>query len=123
MMRVLLALGLALLLANTAWSRSRYLSEFNSQYGTVGTKLDDCATCHITTNNRNLYGADLERALRANGSDAAVSLQSIEQDDADGDGAINILEITARTWPGDPNDVPSLPVEPETWTRVKALYR
>jgi len=120
---MLLALGLALLLANTAWSRSGYLNEFNSRYGTVNTKLDDCNTCHVTTRNRNPYGADLERALNSNGFDTAVSLESIEPDDADGDGASNILEIVAGTYPGDPGDIPSLPVEGETWTRVKALYR
>lgn len=123
MKRVLLVLALALLLANTAWSRSAYLSDFNARYGTPNTKLDDCATCHVTKSNRNPYGADLERALKTHGFDTTVSLESIESDDADGDGASNILEITARTWPGDSSDVPSLPVEGETWTRVKALYR
>lgn len=123
MKRTLLVFGFALLLASTSWSKSSYLTDFNSQYGTGGTKLDACVTCHITNRNRNVYGDELERALNANSFDTAVSLQSIEPDDADGDGASNILEIVAGTFPGDSGDVPALPVEGETWTRVKALYR
>jgi hypothetical protein len=125
MKRLLLVLALVAFLAGTAWSKSPYLSAFNSRYGTARTKLDDCATCHDTSNmpNRNVYGRAFGRARSANGSNSDAGLQAIEPDDTDGDGATNILEITALTWPGDPGDVPSLPVQGETWTHIKALYR
>jgi hypothetical protein len=123
MKRTLPLFGLALLFASVSWSKSSYLTEFNSQYGTTGTKLDACVTCHVTTKNLNAYGGELERAMNANNSDTAASLQSIEPDDADGDGASNINEIVAGTFPGDASDFPALPVEGESWTRVKGLYR
>ena len=82
-------------------ARPAYMDAFNQQYDTEGTKLDSCATCHISPNgggSRNPYGM----AYAANGRDFA----SIEALDSDGDGFTNLEEINALTFPGDPADYP-----------------
>jgi len=79
-----------------------YLTTFNSQYGTAGTKLDSCILCHGAGGPpNNPFGA----SYAANGHDFAA----IEQLDSDGDGYTNLEEITAGTFPGDANDSPNAP--------------
>ena len=82
-----------------AYARSDFLEKFNDKYGTRGTALDTCTTCHSTVPNLNPYGED----FRDNGSD----FDAIEQKDSDGDGFSNIDEINARSLPGDSENVPS----------------
>jgi len=82
-----------------ACARSDFLEKFNDKYGTRGTALDTCSTCHSTMPNLNPYGED----FRDNGSD----FDAIEQKDSDNDGFSNIDEIYARSLPGDSEDVPS----------------
>ena len=93
------------------------LDAFNARYGTDGTKLDDCATCHNDDFTRNDYGADIE----AQGGAIDAALVAVESLDSDGDTYSNIDEITARTWPGDATDFPGggptpTPVPPVTLT-------
>ena len=83
----------------TAWGRSDFLERFNDTYGTRGSALDTCTTCHSTVPGFNPYGED----FRDNGSD----FDAIEQKDSDGDGFSNIDEINARSLPGDSENVPS----------------
>ncbi len=67
----------------------------------VGTKLDDCITCHTNidvSSARNSFGA----AFRSAGHNFAA----IEGLDSDGDGYTNLAEITALTFPGDATDHP-----------------
>lgn len=123
MKKPLVLILIALTLASTAWARNRYLSTFNSQYGTAGTRLDDCAVCHSQGNNRNAFGADFEQAMKASGATVTSALLSIEPLDSDGDGVPNNLEIAAGTFPGDSSDFPSVAVESENWTSVKSKYR
>ena len=79
---------------------SGYLSTFNSTYGTSGTALDTCSLCHVTVPSpRNAFGSDFAN----NGH----SFSTIANLDSDGDGATNIVEITARTFPGDPGSKPA----------------
>ncbi len=87
---------------------SSYLSAFNSTYGTSGTALDTCSLCHIAIPSRNAYGSD----FAANGH----SFAAIESLDSDGDGSNNITEISARTFPGDPNSKPTPPPPPADTT-------
>jgi len=82
-----------------AYARSDFMEKFNDTYGTRGTPLDTCITCHSNIPNLNPYGED----FRDNGSDFAA----IEQMDSDNDGFSNVTEINARSLPGDPGDVPS----------------
>ena len=89
-------------LVSPAQSKPEYLSEFNKKYGTQGTKLDSCQTCHTTTQDAqhlNPYGTDFGKSKH--------DLGAIEPLDSDGDGFSNIDEIKAGTFPGDPKDNPT----------------
>ncbi len=103
---IVLAAVAGTLWQSTTQAKSSYLSTFNSLYGTAGTKLDSCNTCHITSAIRNPYGVDMEDEL-ALGKTPSQALQAIEPLDSDGDGYSNITEINARTWPGDASDFPA----------------
>ncbi len=95
----------ALGFAGVAQARSAYLSTFDSKYGTSGTKLDTCDTCHVPGGKtRNPFGLTVE----GNGAttDINAALTASEPVDSDGDGFKNIDEIHALTFPGDPNDKP-----------------
>lgn len=84
-----------------ASARPAYLEAFNEQYGTDGTKLDSCNTCHINVNGggaRNPYGL----AYAENDRD----FEAIEALDSDGDGFTNLEEIRSLTFPGNPEDSP-----------------
>jgi hypothetical protein len=65
------------------------------------TVLDSCALCHVSETNYGLdaYGRDYE--------DARGAFAAIENDDSDGDGFDNITEITALTFPGKADSVPT----------------
>lgn len=93
------------------------LDTFNSVYGTKGTKLDTCSTCHTSGRLLNSYGNDAKRKfsiMKASDSQTeeaqivafVEALKAIEPIDSDGDGFSNSEEITARTFPGDPSDHP-----------------
>ncbi len=92
---------------------------FNREYGTEDTVLDTCITCHISNDSSefNPYGEDL-----SNASGTLVErLKIIENEDSDGDGVINITEITTdRTFPGDPT---SVPIALTAWGDIKVLFR
>ncbi len=104
---VLLASGIAtmflalLMLAgtDTAAAKSSFLGDFNVRYGTAGSVLDSCSTCHSAVPSLNSYGS----AWKNNGKSFAV----IESLDSDSDGFTNLQEIQALTWPGDPASFPS----------------
>lgn len=86
-----------------AESTPEYSSQFNAKYKTRGTKLEGCTTCHTSPSpskeNINPYATDFAAANHDFGA--------IETKDSDGDGATNIDEINAKTFPGDPSDKPS----------------
>ena len=94
------AVGFAL--SPPAQSTPDHSNKFNAKYDTYGSKLDSCMTCHSSSapakDNLNPYGTD----FAANNHDFAA----IEPKDSDGDGATNIAEINAKSFPGDPNDKP-----------------
>jgi len=123
MKKLLVTILLVLVLATVAWARPGYLSAFNTQYGTTGTKLDGCSTCHLPSFARNMYGADFEKALNVSGATESTALLAVESLDSDGDGVSNAIEISAGTFPGDPSDFPAVAVESETWSKVKTKYR
>ncbi len=104
-------------LVSPAQSKPEYLSEFNKKYGTQGSKLDSCQTCHTTTQDAqhlNSYGTDFGKSKHDFGA--------IEQLDSDGDGFKNIDEIKAGTFPGDPTDNPTTTTKPKpTTTTTKPL--
>jgi hypothetical protein len=95
------ALALVLLSQGSALARSSLLDIFTTKYGTAGTVLENCILCHTSVPALNPYGQDFFDA----GANAAA-LDSIANFDSDGDGATNITEINALTFPGDPASVP-----------------
>jgi len=101
---VFVALALVLLAQGGALATSDFLTLFNNKYGTTGTVLDTCTLCHTSVPALNPYGDDFANA----GSDEAA-LDAIADIDSDGDGATNITEINARTFPGDPASMPPQP--------------
>jgi len=88
------------LLAGTALAHSNRLSSFNSTYGTSGTVLDTCDTCHTSGYGFNSYGSDYRNS--------SLNFQAIEGLDSDGDGFTNIDEINALTFPGDASSFPQV---------------
>lgn len=98
-MTILVVVGTVL----SAMAVGNYLSLFNTQYGTTGTKLNSCNLCHPggNTGQLNPYAND----YAANSHNFTM----IEQLDSDGDGFTNVEEITAGTFPGDPSDSPGAP--------------
>jgi hypothetical protein len=84
------------------YASSPYLSTFNNTYGTSTSKLNTCSLCHTSVPYLNPYGTDFLN----NGH----NFQAIEPLDSDGDGSTNIVEIEARTFPGDPTSIPSTPI-------------
>ena len=95
-------------LVSPALSKPEYLAEFNKKYGTQGTKLDSCSTCHTTSQDAdhlNPYGTDLRKANHDFGA--------IEGLDSDGDTFKNVDEIQVGTFPGDPNDNPNTKAKPK----------
>ena len=89
-------LGVAMMLASGAvHARGSFLNSFNSLYGTTGTRLDSCGTCHYDFGGggpRNFYGEEFAN----NGNDFAA----IEPLDVDNDGVVSIEEINQLFMPG-----------------------
>lgn len=86
----------------TAWPD--YKTAFETTYTTaVGSKIDSCLLCHNSQygGSRNTYGQDYDN----NG----LSFSAIETMDSDSDGFTNIVEINAKTFPGDAADMPAPP--------------
>jgi hypothetical protein len=103
----LLGFAITAAIFNVVYAREPYLEWFNDRYGTRGTDLDNCITCHVSSNpyingGRNPYGDDFEKE----GSNREA-FGAIELWDSDDDGFSNKAEIENRTFPGDPDSVPA----------------
>jgi hypothetical protein len=85
-------------LAVTVWSFpdahavSDYLTLFNARYGTSGTALNSCSVCHTSVPTLNAYGTAY--------MNSGYNFATIESADSDRDTFTNIVEINARTFPG-----------------------
>jgi len=101
---VLLAMAFVAGFLGTAQATSGRLTSFNSTYGTAGTPLDSCSTCHTSVPALNSYGI-AENNVNDN-------FQAVENLDSDGDGFTNIQEIRALTFPGDSSSHPAAPPPP-----------
>jgi cobalamin biosynthesis Mg chelatase CobN len=102
---------MVLLGTSMASARPTYLETFNQHYDTEGTKLDSCSTCH-SGEARNPYG----RAYAGSGK----NFTAIENLDSDGDNFSNLAEISALTFPGDPEDYPQNTSETPSESTVNA---
>src|SRR5512147_1738879 len=86
-----------------------YKTQFNNFYAakgmvTAGSAIDQCILCHATNTGPSIPSTETPPnpygvALETNG----LNFAAIEAVDSDGDGFTNIAEITARTFPGNPN--------------------
>lgn len=86
--------------ASPASAKSAYLADFRSHYeSAAGSRIDACGLCHSTVPNLNPYGRAFDGAGRS--FDAIAGL------DSDGDGADNLTEILALTFPGNAADTPA----------------
>lgn len=101
---VLLIFGVALS-AGPAVALPGDLAAFVTRYPfTDETRLDSCTTCHTAVPVLNPYGSDYLEAER--------DFAAIEPLDSDADGATNLDEIMALTFPGDATDVPEATATP-----------
>ena len=95
---VISAIGFSVL-SPPAESTPDNLNAFNKKYGTAGSKLDSCLTCHqsqaAARDNLNPYGTDYA---------VTHDFGAVESKDSDGDGVTNLDEINKGTFPGDPSD-------------------
>ena len=100
-------IAVLLTVGGTAHSNTDILGTFNTVYGTGGTALDACVTCHPSGSSFNPYGAAIDTA-GGRGTDAGLAAtEAVEGDDSDGDGFTNLAEISALTFPGDDTSFPS----------------
>lgn len=111
-------------LAVTAHARPTYKSALAGYVGSpLPAKLNDCRTCHSPAPNDdpsmvngrtlNPYGRRLRAVvpeLRASKKRAGITnrLEAVSDEDTDGDGASNLLELLTGRFPGDPHDTPSV---------------
>jgi len=107
---------LALLLAGgsatPAHAVPKYLANFGTRYpDAAGSRIDACGLCHTNVPQLNAYG----RAFK----NAGHAFPPIEPLDSDGDGASNLAEIVALTFPGDAADTP--PTQPSPTPTVTPL--
>lgn len=96
-----------LLLGGTrALARDWYLMDFNGTYGTWGEALDSCNLCHTDApwdyRPINGFGSDYADP----GIGGFTFNPALENRDSDGDGFLNLREIQAMTFPGDPASRP-----------------
>ncbi|MRR17336.1 MAG: hypothetical protein EG826_12860 [Deltaproteobacteria bacterium] len=111
--KTLFSIALIISVVSVALASTPFLGQFNALYGTSATALNTCALCHPAGGgnnggNLNSYANDFS----ANGN----SFAAIEAMDSDGDGFTNIVEINARTFPGDPTSFPAGDTTPPTVT-------
>lgn len=109
-MLLFLAAGMAMVVVgalapwggSSARAYSSYKNAVISHYGATGTNIDSCGLCHndfYGGGPLNSYGAAFA-AQPSHSSNPAAAAVAIESLDSDGDGATNLAEINARTFPG-----------------------
>jgi hypothetical protein len=121
---LLLAGTLVLALPLPAQARpahKRAFADYMGQY--LAPQLNDCRTCHVPdTGKADLLGSDekphnpfgarlkeIKRELSKAGKSTSIAarLEAIAEEDSDGDGVPNLLELITGHNPGDPNDKPT----------------
>jgi hypothetical protein len=97
---VLSVLTLVLASYTVAYATNGYMTSFNNRYGTSGTAIGVCSVCHTSAPALNSYG----NAFKNNSHNYAT----IESLDSDKDSFTNIVEIDARTFPGNASSKPAV---------------
>jgi hypothetical protein len=119
-LRVLVGALAALALPAAAHAKPAHKQALIDFFGpALPAKLHDCRTCHLPAASddpserpHNAFGARLKAVraeLRKAGkqTDIATRLQTIADEDSDGDGVSNFLELLSGHWPGDAADRPA----------------
>lgn len=135
---LLLAAGL-LGMGATTHARPNYKSALATYAGApLAKKLNDCRTCHTPANGDdpaavnartlNAFGVRLRKALpelRAAKKRAGIRnrLQAVSDEDSDGDGASNILELLTGRFPGDARDTPTAEEQDAARSALEAFRR
>jgi hypothetical protein len=108
----------------SAEARPPYKRAIADHYGKfLSKKLNDCRTCHLPEAEakalklpgekpHNVFGARLKvvrQELKKAGKPSSIenALDAIENEDADGDGVSNLVELLTGHFPGDKNDRPT----------------
>lgn len=123
------------LFATPAWGRPAHKKALADYFGPfLAKKLNDCQTCHIANQDdkeddkpHNSFGMRMKAVRRelskaGKTSDVAACLDAIAEEDSDGDGASNLMELLAGRFPGDASDKPA-PAEIDTATKKLPAYR
>jgi hypothetical protein len=140
---VALACLVVFLNAAPVWARPAHkqaLAEYFGPY--LPKKLHDCRTCHLPDppdykegddKPHNVFGERLvavKQELKKAGKKTTIAdrLDAILDEDSDGDGVSNVLELLAGRYPGDPKDRPSAAELAEAkkqlvlWTAYRKAY-
>jgi len=117
------ALAISLLIPFAVHARPQYKKAVADHFGPLlAKKLNDCALCHLpetpdakhdeTEKPHNEFGkrlvkvkAELRKAKKS--ADIIDRIYAVADEDADGDGVPNLLEILSGHFPGDAKDVPT----------------
>jgi hypothetical protein len=116
--------ALVLIAHPPAYARPPYKKALVDYFGPyLAAKLADCRTCHVADQGKddpfaasekphNVFGARLKAIkpeLKKAGKATSITarLEAIAEEDSDGDGVPNLLEILTGHFPGDPNDKPT----------------
>jgi hypothetical protein len=97
---------------SAADAKTSYLTSFTNAYpGADGSRIDNCRICHVNANpntnsTRNSYGIAWKNASK--------NFTAIENQDSDGDGFTNKVEIDAFSYPGNGADTPNSEGEGES---------
>ena len=122
---VIIAGILCLTVVSFAGARNEYKDFMLVRYNILNTsKLNSCDTCHSQIGGnwtRNVYGVQLENAgIDTNTPAMTSAFDTTDPMNADGDAAVNWVELVNGTWPADATDY--VPVDNDTWGKIKALY-
>lgn len=95
-------MGLALLLASPMQAKPQFLDRLRAAYpNIVDSPIDDCVLCH-----RDGVPDGPINKFADNFFSYKADLAALEPLDSDGDGFTNLEELTALTFPGDPDSFP-----------------
>src|SRR5262249_4245139 len=120
MSRFAAAFAIALLLPLAASAKPAYKQALAAHMGPyLPARLNDCRLCHVPgdtladgTKPRNAFGERLEEVrseLKDAGkpTDIVTRFAAVANEDADGDGVANLIEVLTGHFPGDPKDKPT----------------